>query len=614
METICTIFENLKGTDKPHYISIEKSLERIKTNLKTKKIVDKLRAEKDEAKQKEIKNTLPCVCFSGKFTFRNDKSCETHSGVAIMDFDKLENVKDKINELKEDKFIYACWISPSGNGVKALVKFPPDIQSHREYYNGLLQNYKGLDPTSINISRICYESFDPEIYINEDSEIWETKQIEQKIINTPLTFTHDYKIVNVAAQMIRNSSDGEKHNVLLKAAKLVGGYVAIGKINEAEAIKSLSFEIDNKNIVDKRGAMQTIQDGINYGKLRPISEAIAIEREERYIRNVEGNYDFIASESDMLDYLQSYFDGTLKMGLDLHIIGLEEYFLAKYKTFALFIGLDNVGKSTILWYLAVLTAKYYDWKTLIYSGENDDETVKRKILEFYIGKPFRQMDNKERENANNFYLNHFKIVSSKKDVYSCVQLIELGQVLFETDWKFDCFIIEPYNSLKFDTSLKMQKYDYNYYCLSEVRLFTKRYCTVWMAAHTISEAARNIDNEGNVKVPIKSQVEGGQPFCSRADDIIILHRKTKSQDYKVTEFHIDKIKDHDTGGKPSPFDSPIKIRMIDGNCGFVDSELTSWNPMIESNFDKVLNEQKESNEAIRLNPMPINLEFEDCPY
>lgn len=161
----------------------------------------------------------------------------------------------------------------------------------------------------------------------------------------------------------------------------------------------------------------------------------------------------------------------------------------------------------------------------------------------------------------------------------------MAQVVIETEFKADLIIMEPYNSFKLDTTLGLTKYDYNLYCLSELRLFSQRYCSVWCCCHTVTEAARNVDGEGNARTPLKSMVEGGQSFANRADDIVILHRKTKSPDlYKITEINIDKVKDHDTGGRPTPFNEPIKIKMVDGNCGFVDNETESFNPVLEHKY------------------------------
>lgn len=146
-------------------------LDRIQ-NGTNEKIITKLRAEVDPEKKKLIKNSLPGVTFCGTFSQRKKDALKEGSGLAILDFDKLENCIEYKNKLKENPLIFSAWISPSGNGVKALVKIPV-ITSDADYkniYNQLLEIFPDIDKSGSDITRLCFESHDPEIYINLDSE------------------------------------------------------------------------------------------------------------------------------------------------------------------------------------------------------------------------------------------------------------------------------------------------------------------------------------------------------------------------------------------------------------------------------------------------------------
>ena len=77
--------------------------------------------------------------------------------------------------MMKDKYVLSVFVSPSGNGIKVLVKIPFDVENHVNYFNSL-ENYFSspqFDKTSKNVSRVCYESYDPFIYINKDSELWD---------------------------------------------------------------------------------------------------------------------------------------------------------------------------------------------------------------------------------------------------------------------------------------------------------------------------------------------------------------------------------------------------------------------------------------------------------
>jgi hypothetical protein len=146
-------------------------LDRIQ-NGKHEKIIKDLRAEVDAEKKKLLKGSLSAVTFCGTFTTRKKDNLKQGSGLAILDFDKLENVIEYKDKLKSNDYIFACWISPSGNGLKALVKIPI-IKNDAEYkniYKQLCIIFPDLDTSGSDISRLCFESYDPDIYINLDSE------------------------------------------------------------------------------------------------------------------------------------------------------------------------------------------------------------------------------------------------------------------------------------------------------------------------------------------------------------------------------------------------------------------------------------------------------------
>mgnify|MGYP003636206648 FL=1 len=177
MTQIVTIFKNIKETQAPFHKQISVVLNRIKDGA-TKELVKKIRKESNKADRQELKKNLPAICFSGVFIKRTDKSLSEHSGLICLDFDgypkKKELLQDKENFTK-DKFVYSVFISPSGNGLKVLVKIPTDINNHKNYFNSLDNHFASpyFDKTCSNLSRVCYESYDPLIFINENSSVWD---------------------------------------------------------------------------------------------------------------------------------------------------------------------------------------------------------------------------------------------------------------------------------------------------------------------------------------------------------------------------------------------------------------------------------------------------------
>ena len=126
-----------------------------------------------------MKKMLPAICFSGVFTKRADTSITEHSGLICLDFDGYQKQKELLQDkenLSKNKYVFSVFISPSGNGLKVLVKIPADAENHTNYFNSLESYFNSpfFDKTSKNLSRVCYESYDPLIHVNENSSIWDT--------------------------------------------------------------------------------------------------------------------------------------------------------------------------------------------------------------------------------------------------------------------------------------------------------------------------------------------------------------------------------------------------------------------------------------------------------
>ena len=134
-----TIFKDIKETAQPFYRKVDVILKRIQEGS-SKDLVKRIRAEKDKEKRNLLKQQLPAICFSGTFTKRNDSSLQSHSGLICLDFDGYKTNKDMLQEkerLSKNKYIFALFISPSGKGLKAVVKIPKEPENHKNYFLSL---------------------------------------------------------------------------------------------------------------------------------------------------------------------------------------------------------------------------------------------------------------------------------------------------------------------------------------------------------------------------------------------------------------------------------------------------------------------------------------------
>ena len=171
-----TIFRDIKQVSNPFYKEIDEILETLKDGSNKSKIAA-IRKETDKDKRNKLKAGLKSICFSGEFSYRSAKNCIKHSGFACLDFDDIVEPEKFRDTLKTNEYIYSAFVSPSGNGVKAVFKIPAEIANHKKYYEAMCETFDAkLDTKTKDISRVCYESYDADLWINKSSKTWELKK------------------------------------------------------------------------------------------------------------------------------------------------------------------------------------------------------------------------------------------------------------------------------------------------------------------------------------------------------------------------------------------------------------------------------------------------------
>ena len=220
-----TIFKDIKDTAQPFYRDVDIIIERIREGA-SQEIVRAIRSEKDKEKRNQLKQSLPAICFSGKFTKRNDSSLVNHSGLICLDFDNFPSEKEMLEEkenLTKDRYTYSVFVSPSGLGLKVLVKIPNEVDTHKQFFTSLQHHYNNefFDITCKNVSRVCYESYDPLIYINEQSSIFNQileqeyqEVVKHKDVQT-IPITDENKIVEILTKWWERKyglNSGERNN------------------------------------------------------------------------------------------------------------------------------------------------------------------------------------------------------------------------------------------------------------------------------------------------------------------------------------------------------------------------------------------------------------------
>jgi predicted P-loop ATPase len=119
-----------------------------------------------------IKKRAPLVTPSGSFAERKVDGLRKHSGFIAIDIDNLDDPAATKKRIQDDAYIYACFISISGNGLCLIIKI--DGTRHLDAFNGiaayLYNEYQLIvDQSGKDISRARFVSYDPFLLLNSKS-------------------------------------------------------------------------------------------------------------------------------------------------------------------------------------------------------------------------------------------------------------------------------------------------------------------------------------------------------------------------------------------------------------------------------------------------------------
>lgn len=574
MATLITIFQQLKATNEPRYLSIESALDRI-IKGKSRKINEALRLSTNDLERAELKKQLPCICFAGRFTRRANEAIVTHSGLIVLDFDKLPNVAESKRFLVSLPFAYAVWLSPSGNGLKMLVRIPANITAHRGHFVAI-QSYLAehgleLDQSGKDVARVCFESYDPDLYHNPDADPWTDYSVPEDtppVAPQTAALATNYGELNKCVNKIRRAVDGQKHPELVKAATLAGGLIAGGIVREEDAIRLLEDEIRNKpNVVDFRSAQKTIRDQIAYGKTRPIFTQVAEELPPQQTDSTN-NIVYLPSQWDRM---KEQFKTGKERGVPTHMFGMDGRFSWKKGELTLFSGLPGSGKSEFALQLALLMSLFDGWKWAVFSPENDpaDEFYDT-LIHSLVGKSTdpayaNQMNEKQYAEAANFIAEHFYFIHFP--TAPTAQEIESNIVYCIEKYGVKGAICDPYNAMKHDDSRREDQYLRDF--LNDRASFAKLHqiCYVWVC-HPNGDVKLNNKNEYNAIGYY--QLSGGSMWGNKVHNFIVVHRPHQNLDPGNSEVEIivRKIKKQKLVGTPGTvlmdFDRATNRYLFDG--------------------------------------------------
>ena len=146
----------------------------------------------DQEMYKACKAMLPVVAFGGVFEGGHSKGhLVRYNHIVVIDIDHLEGaaLPTAVGQLREDEYVFAYWLSPSGEGLKGLVRISGDDggrvdEYHHRAFRQLTAHFKraygiDIDQSGSDYSRLCYACWDEHLAIKETARVFSVEDKEE---------------------------------------------------------------------------------------------------------------------------------------------------------------------------------------------------------------------------------------------------------------------------------------------------------------------------------------------------------------------------------------------------------------------------------------------------
>ncbi len=139
----------------------------------------------------ETKKQLHAFTISGRFEGgRTMSNLKEYYPFVILDIDKLkeEDLERVSKVVRELPYTHVCFLSPSGNGYKIIVKVNSNQSQHLSAYLQVAEFYERklrvkIDKSGKDITRLCFFSYDENLFSNPKSKVFVVKDTIVKTLS-----------------------------------------------------------------------------------------------------------------------------------------------------------------------------------------------------------------------------------------------------------------------------------------------------------------------------------------------------------------------------------------------------------------------------------------------
>ena len=310
----CTIFKNY--TKPIEDLSLVLIANRIVSGkykdevLEIRNLLKQGNAETASDKKKQLLAFTPSGIFKEQ---RLMKHLERYTGFLHLDFDKLttEQMQNALEVIIKIPYTFICFVSPSGNGLKVFMEVDSGMEHHATAYLQVQKYYEeatGLksDPACKDITRLCFMSYDPNLYKNLNYQKFQVALPQTEIVKIqeeqPRTVNNHKQIKYTEAEDLNTSfifqqqiqftntksiyQNGNRNNYMY----LLGSNCNRAGLSESDTIQHCiqNFDLPETEI-QKSVKSAYLHHSAEFGKFAKVANLQTLQNEEEtdidYLKN-----------------------------------------------------------------------------------------------------------------------------------------------------------------------------------------------------------------------------------------------------------------------------------------------------------------------------------------
>jgi predicted P-loop ATPase len=222
-----------------------------------------------------------------------------YNQLIVLDFDDIDlnDLQNYIDIINACPHTYTSFVSPSGRGIKVIVPVNSGLQHHKHAFQQVADFYSELldltvDPSGSDPSRLCYVSYDPELFLNKNALVFEidnTKPFKNQTDKTK-NYSKTFEKCVISVQQKHDFKVGSRNNFVFALACECNKYGLDKETALSNILEKYSYD-DNKEIYS------TVESAYINSTLHCTNNLLPIQQIEKYLKaHFDTKYNIVTNQ------------------------------------------------------------------------------------------------------------------------------------------------------------------------------------------------------------------------------------------------------------------------------------------------------------------------------